>query len=141
MYAEWPAEDPCPLIARHLDPVKYKTGLLEASNVDALNKEMRQGGATPTVPVIVYTAWVWTRPQLAFSTPEVLQAQNQAKLLTNNAYIKTIPGAENRVLDDASHVMIHTRRPDAVMQGCARSAREGSFTVRHEWPHLSQAFR
>jgi len=117
MYAEWPAEIRAPLIARHLDPVKYKTGLLEASNVDALSDEMRRGGATPTVPVIVYTAMGMDATQLAFSTPEVVQAQNQAKLVTNNAYIKTVPGAENRVLDDASHLMIHTRRPDAVMQG------------------------
>lgn len=117
MYAEWPPEIRAPLIARHLDPVKYKTGLLEASNVDALNDEMRKGGSTPAVPVIVYTAMGMDATQLAFSTEEVVQAQNQAKLVTNNAYVRTVPGAENRVLEDASHVMIHTRRPDAVMQG------------------------
>lgn len=117
MYAEWPAELRAPLIDKHLDPVKYKTGLLEASNVDALNEEMRAGGPTPTVPVIIYTAMGMDPTQLAFSTEEVIRAQNQAKLTTNLAYIRTVPGAENRVLEDASHLMIHTRRPDAVLQG------------------------
>lgn len=117
MYAEWPPEIREPLIARHLDLTKYKTGLLEASNVDELNDEMRQGGTTPAVPVIVYTAMGMDATQLLFSTEEVVRAQNEAKLATNAAYARTVPGVESRVLEDASHLMIHTQRPDAVLQG------------------------
>ena len=48
-----------------------------------------------------------------------MRAQNQAKLITNKAYVESVPGAEHRVLEDASHVMIHTQRTDEVMQALA----------------------
>jgi hypothetical protein len=51
------------------------------------------------------------------SPEEVIQAQNQAKLATNTALARSVPGAVHRVLEDASHLMIHTRRPDAVIEG------------------------
>jgi pimeloyl-ACP methyl ester carboxylesterase len=117
MYAEWPAEKREPLIQRHLDPTQFRTGLLESSNVDELYEEMRRGGPTPTVPLIVYTAMGIDASQTVFSTEEVVLAQNAAKLATNSAFVRSVPGAENRVLEDASHAMIHTRRPDAVLQG------------------------
>jgi pimeloyl-ACP methyl ester carboxylesterase len=117
MYAAWPEDVRASLIERHLDITRYKTGLLEVSNVDALSDEIRSGGATPAVPVIVYTAMGMDPTQAAFATEDVIQAQNQAKLTTAEAYVRTVPGAENRVLDDASHLMLHTMRTDAVMQG------------------------
>jgi len=117
MYAAWPPDVRKALVERHLDPTLAKTGLLEASNVDALNDEMRGGGPIPAVPVIVYTATGIDPTQLAFSTEEVVRAQNEAKLVTNEAFVRSVPGAENRVLADASHLMLHTRRPDAVLQG------------------------
>jgi pimeloyl-ACP methyl ester carboxylesterase len=116
MYGEWPVEIREALIERHLDPVRYKTGLLEASNVDELSEEMRQGGAIPAIPVIVYTAMGIDATQLAFSTEEVVRAQNAAKLATNTAFARSVPGAESRVLEDASHLMIHTQHPGVVTQ-------------------------
>ncbi|HEX9166344.1 MAG TPA: alpha/beta hydrolase [Gemmatimonadales bacterium] len=117
MYAEWPPEIREPLIARHLSPAQVRTGLLEASNVDALYDEMRRGGPTPAVPVIVFTAMGIDATQLVFSTEEVVQAQNTAKLVTNTAFVRSVPGAESRVLDEASHVMLHVQCTGAVLDG------------------------
>jgi pimeloyl-ACP methyl ester carboxylesterase len=115
MYAEWPADIQGPLIDRHL--VRFKAGLLESGNVDAIYDEVRNGGSIPVVPTIVYTALGIDATQLAFNTEEVVRAQNQAKLVTNTAYVRAVPGAEHRVLEDASHVAIHTQYPDEVMRG------------------------
>jgi hypothetical protein len=83
----------------------------EASNVDQLYEEMRHGGPMPSVPVIVYTAMGIDASQTIFSTEEVVRAQNAAKLATNSAFVESLSGAENRVLEDASHAMIHAQRP------------------------------
>ena len=117
MYAEWPPDIRESLIERHLGPTQVRTGLLEASNADELYDETRQGGPIPAVPVIVYTAMGIDASQTVFSTEEVVRAQNQAKLATNSAFARSVPGGESRVLEYASHLMIHTRRPDALMQG------------------------
>lgn len=117
MYAEWPPEVRELLIDRHLNPTQVKAGMIEASNADALYDEVRQGGPTPAVPMIVFTAMGIDASQTVFMTEEVVRAQNEAKLATNSAFARSIPGAESRVLEDASHVTVHTRRPDAVVQG------------------------
>lgn len=117
MYATWPPEIREPLIARHLDPAHVRTGMLETSNADALYDELRHGGPIPPVPVIVYTAMGIDASQLVFATEEIARAQNAAKLKTNEAFARSVPGGESRVLEDASHVMLHTRRPGAVLQG------------------------
>ncbi|MGI9068449.1 MAG: alpha/beta fold hydrolase [Pyrinomonadaceae bacterium] len=117
MYAEWPPEVREPLIERHLKPTQVRTGLLETSNVDELYNETRRGGPIPAVPVIVYTAMGIDASQTVFSTEEVVRGQNAAKLATNTAFARSVPGGENRVLEDASHLTIHTRRPDAVIEG------------------------
>jgi len=117
MYKEWPPEIREPLIERHLDPAQVRAGMLEASNVDQLYEEMRRGGRMPAIPVIVYTAMGIDASQTIFSTEEVVRAQNAAKLATNSAFVESLSGAENRVLEDASHAMIHAQRPDAVLQG------------------------
>ena len=117
MYKEWPPEIREPLIERHLDPAQVRAGMLEASNVEQLSEEMRHGGPMPAVPVIVYTVMGIDASQTIFSTEEVVRAQNAAKLATNSAFVKSLPGAENRVLEDASHAMIHAQRPDAVLEG------------------------
>lgn len=117
MYAKWPREMREALIQRHLEPTQFRAGLLEASNVDELYAEMRLGCPMPAIPVIVYTAMGIDATQKVFSTEDVVLAQNAAKLATNSAFVRSVPGAENRVLEDASHAMIHTQRPDAVLQG------------------------
>jgi hypothetical protein len=113
MYAEWPAEVREPVVDRHI--TRFKAGLLESGNVDAIYDEVRGGGPVPVVPTIVYTALGIDAMQLAFNSEEVVRAQNQAKLATNIAYVKSVPGAENRVLEEASHVMIHTQYADEVI--------------------------
>jgi pimeloyl-ACP methyl ester carboxylesterase len=117
MYAAWPAEIRAALVERHVSPARIRAGLLEASNVDALNDELRNGGPVPSVPMIVYTAMGIDAMALAFSSEEVARANNQAKRATNEALAKSMPGAEHRVLEDASHLMLHAQRADAVIQG------------------------
>jgi pimeloyl-ACP methyl ester carboxylesterase len=117
MYKDWPAEIREPLIERHLDPAQVRAGMLEASNVDQLYEEMRQSGPMPGVPTIVYTAMGIDASQTIFSSEEVVRAQNAAKLATNSAFVESSSSAEHRVLEDASHAMIHAQRPDAVLQG------------------------
>jgi pimeloyl-ACP methyl ester carboxylesterase len=117
MYRDWPPEIRAPLIERHLDPARVRTGLLEASNVDDLYAELRGGGPIPAVPVIVYTAMGIDATQRVFSTDEVIRAQNEAKLATNLALARSVPGAESRVLEDASHLMLHIQQEEAVVQG------------------------
>ena len=113
MYAAWPAEVREPLIDRHI--TRFKAGLLESGNVDAIYDEIRHGGAVPVVPTVVFTALGIDATQLAFNSEEVVRAQNQAKLVTNTAYVESVPGAEHRVLQEASHVMIHTQHADEVI--------------------------
>ncbi|MEO8450966.1 MAG: alpha/beta hydrolase [Gemmatimonadota bacterium] len=117
MYAEWPPEIRAPLIERHLNLAQVAAGMREVANVDALYEEMRRGGTIPAVPVIVYTAMGIDASQTVFSTEEVVRAQNEAKLATNSAFARSVPGAESRVLEDVGHLMIHTQRQDAVLQG------------------------
>jgi pimeloyl-ACP methyl ester carboxylesterase len=117
MYEEWPPQVREALIERQLDPSRLAVGVMEGSNIEAIYQELRNGGPIPNVPMIVLTAMGSDAAQLVFSTPEVIQAQNEAKLKTAEAFVRSTPGAENRVLQDASHVMLHTRRPDAVIQG------------------------
>jgi pimeloyl-ACP methyl ester carboxylesterase len=117
MLAGWPAEIRGPLVERHLDMRYIPNGLKEASNVDALGAEIRSGGATPAVPTIVYTATGIDASQRMMSPEEVIEGNNQAKLACNEAFVAAVPGAEHRVLADASHVLIHIQREDAAVQG------------------------
>jgi pimeloyl-ACP methyl ester carboxylesterase len=117
MFAGWPAEIRGPLVERHLDMRYIPNGLKEAANVDALGAEIRSGGPTPAVPTIVYTATGIDASQRMMSPEEVIEGNNQAKLACNTAFVATVPGAEHRVLDDASHVLIHIQREDAAVQG------------------------
>lgn len=116
MYAAWPPEIRSALAKRHLDPARVKIGMLETSNADALGEEVRGGGLIPKVPVIVSTAMGIDASQMMFNNEEVVRAQNEAKLKTNAEFARSV-GGEHRVLEDAAHVTIHTKRPDAVVQG------------------------
>lgn len=116
MYATWPAEIRDPLIARHLSPARLSVGLDEGANVDRFYQEIRQGPPLAGVPLIVLTAMGIDASQRMFSPEPIIVAQNAAKLATAEALVRSVPGAENRVLDDASHAMMHGQRPDAVDQ-------------------------
>jgi pimeloyl-ACP methyl ester carboxylesterase len=117
MYKSWPPEIREALVTRHLGPARVKIGLVEANNAEQLYDEVRHGGPIPPVPTIVYTAMGIDAAQLMFSSEEVVRAQNQAKLITNEAFARSMPGAESRVLEDAGHAMVHAQRLDTVMEG------------------------
>jgi hypothetical protein len=91
--------------------------MLEARNVEELYDEIRQGGPIPPMPLIVVTAMGIDAIQTLFSSEEIVRGQNQAKLASHMVLVRWVPGAQHRVLEDASHAMIHARRPDAVLEG------------------------
>ena len=115
MYADWTPELRKLVVDRHI--LRFKAGLQEAAGADAVYEEVRHGGAVPVVPTILFTALGIDPMQLAFNPEEVVRAQNQAKLVTNTAYAAAVPGAEHRVLPDASHVKLHIQCVDDVMRG------------------------
>jgi pimeloyl-ACP methyl ester carboxylesterase len=117
MYASWPPDLREAMVTRHLGPARVKTGLVEANNAQQLYDEVRHGGPVPPVPTIVYTAMGIDPAQVVFSSEEVVRAQNQGKLITNEAFARSIPGAESRVLADAGHAMLHIQGLDAVVEG------------------------
>jgi len=117
MYADWPVEIRDPLIARHLAPSRVSAGLDEGSNVERLYQEIRQGPPIGAVPLIVYSAMAVDASQRMFAPEAIISAQNAARHATAEALARSVPGAEHRVLGDASHAMLHGQRPDAVVQG------------------------
>jgi pimeloyl-ACP methyl ester carboxylesterase len=117
MYADWPAEIREPLIERHLEPTRIPAGMDEGKNIEQLYDEIRQGPSISAIPLIVCTAMWIDASQRVFSPDEIIRAQNAAKLATNESLARSVPGAENRQLDAASHGMLHAQRPDSVIQG------------------------
>ncbi len=117
MLADWPAEIREALIDRHVDPAFFPIGMLEGRNADELYDEIRKGGPTPSIPLIVLTAMGIDASQTLFSSEDIVRAQNQAKLASHVVLVRSVPGAQHRVFEDASHAMFHTRRPDAVLEG------------------------
>lgn len=115
MYPGWPAPILAALIDRHTDPAIFPNGLLEAKNVDELNEEIRAGGPIPPVPMVVITALGIDDFQRMWTDDETITAQNDAKLKSHEILVRSQPGAEHRLLDDASHVKLCAQRPDAIV--------------------------
>ncbi|GAA2103450.1 alpha/beta fold hydrolase [Actinomadura alba] len=116
--ADWPAEIREPLIEYHVSLEGLKAGAQEASNVDRLNDELRQAGM-PDVPLIVLTAVGIDSFKRAVShgTPEsLLHEEIEGKRRLYTALAESVSRGENRLIDDAGHVTITFRRPDAVLQ-------------------------
>ncbi len=114
MYPGWPAPILKALVDRHTDPARFPIGLLEAKNIDELNDEIRSGGPIPPVPMIVITALGIDDFQRMWASDEIIQGQNAAKRQSHEILVRSHPGAEHRILEDASHVKLVSQRPDAV---------------------------
>lgn len=116
--ADWPEEIREPLIDYHVSLEGLKVGAREGSNLDLLNDELRQVGM-PDVPLIVLTATGIDAFKEAVSqgTPaSLLHEEIEGKRRLYTALAESVSHGENRLIEDAGHVTIAFRRPDAVLQ-------------------------
>jgi pimeloyl-ACP methyl ester carboxylesterase len=116
--ADWPEEIREVLIERHVSPDWLRAGLQEAKNVDQLYEEVRDAGQMPDLPLIILTSMGIDPFKAAVSqgTPEsLLREEIEGKRRLYTTWAHSLHG-ENRLIEDAGHVTLHFRRPDAVLQ-------------------------
>jgi pimeloyl-ACP methyl ester carboxylesterase len=120
MFAKWPDSVREPLIAYHLRSSRKSLQEWPArsrKNVKGeLLDEIRHGGHTPDVPLIVLIAMGIDPFMAAFLPEPYLRAMNERKHVIYEKLVGSVPCGEHRVLEDAGHTTIHTDRPDAVVQ-------------------------
>ncbi|WP_204049636.1 alpha/beta fold hydrolase [Microbispora siamensis] len=117
--ADWPADLREPLVDSHVSREWLLTGIREAANIEAVRDEIRAAGPLPDVPLIILTALAIDPFKQAVSAgvPEkLLQAENDGKTRLYNEFAASVPRGENRIVEDAGHVTLPFRRPDAVVQ-------------------------
>jgi pimeloyl-ACP methyl ester carboxylesterase len=114
MFAEWPDSIRERLIEYHLR--SWRMGLREVKNQSQLYDEVRSGGNMPDVPLLVLTAMGVDQFQTAFMSDSYVREMNEAKRVLYAALATSVPRGEQRVLENAGHVTIHTDSPDAVVQ-------------------------
>lgn len=117
--ADWPEEIREPLIERHVSLEWLRVGLQEAKNVHQLYDEVRHAGQVPDVPLIVLSSMGIDSFKAAVSqgtSESLLREEIEGKRRLYTALAESVPRGENRLIDDAGHVTIHLRRPDAVLQ-------------------------
>lgn len=115
MFAEWPDSVREPLIERHLDPESFHVFALER-NLPVLFEELRKGGGTPDVPLIVCTGMGIDPGQAYFMSEQLLRGQNEAKRVLYAALAESVPRGEHRVFSDGGHSWLHVERADDVLQ-------------------------
>jgi pimeloyl-ACP methyl ester carboxylesterase len=116
--ADWPEAIREQLIACHVSPEWFRVGSQEAKNRHQLHDELRHAGPMPDVPLIVLTAMEIDAFKKAVSEgiPEsLLREEIAGKRRLYTALAASVPRGENRLIDDAGHLTIHWRRPDAVL--------------------------
>jgi pimeloyl-ACP methyl ester carboxylesterase len=116
---EWPAEIREILIERHVSPDWLRAGLEEAKNVDQLYDEVRNAGPMPDLPLIILTSMGIDSFKEAVSqgtSESLLHEEIEGKRRLYTAWADSIMRGENRLIEDAGHVTLHYRRPDAVVQ-------------------------
>jgi pimeloyl-ACP methyl ester carboxylesterase len=110
----WPVAVRAPLIALHL--AAWRTGFLEGMNVEVVCEELRRGGPTPDVPLIVMTAMGIDPAQRAF-VPDLVQRQIiEGKHTLNELIARSVPRGRHVVVEDAAHAWITMDRPEVVLQ-------------------------
>jgi hypothetical protein len=109
----WPDAVREPLIALHLSA--WRTGLLEGMNVEVVCEELRHGGPTPDVPLLVMTAMGIDSAQQAFVPDSVQRQVNEGKHTLNELIARSVPRGRH-VAVDAAHAWITMDRLDAVHQ-------------------------
>ena len=119
MFASWPQEVREPLIDWHLKSLRKTFQEWPASDRTGkgrLMTELRNGGNTPDVPLIVLCA-MGIDPSMAAIMPEsYLRKINDGKRVLYTALAESVPHGEYRAVENAGHTTIHTDRPDAVVR-------------------------
>jgi pimeloyl-ACP methyl ester carboxylesterase len=114
--ADWPPELRELLIDRHLDPEWLRIDALENSNLAELADELRHGGKVPDMPLIVLTALAPDPGQRLLISERQLRELSDRKRAFYAAVAESVPGGQDRVLEDAAPSSVHVDRPDAVVQ-------------------------
>ncbi|MEV1202320.1 alpha/beta hydrolase [Microbispora rosea] len=117
--AHWPAGLREPLVDSHVSREWLLTGIREAANIQAVHDEIRAAGPLPDVPMIILTAPAidpFKQAVSAGTSEELLQAENDGKTRLYNEFAASVPRGENRIVEDAGHVTLPFRRPEAVAQ-------------------------
>lgn len=117
--ADWPEAIREALIEHHVSPEWVRVGIEEAKNVDQLGDEVRGAGPMPDVPLIILCSMAIDTFKRAVSggTPEsLLHAEIEGKRRLYTEWANSFPSGEVRLVDDAGHVTLSMRRPDAVLQ-------------------------
>ena len=110
----WPVAVREALIAHHL--AAWRTGLLEGMNMEVVCEELRHGGPTPDVPLVVMTAMGIDPAQRAFASDPVQRQINEGKHTLNELIARSVPRGRHVVVDDAAHAWITMDRPEVVLQ-------------------------
>jgi pimeloyl-ACP methyl ester carboxylesterase len=116
---EWPAEIREILIERHVSPDWLRVGLQETKNVDQLYDEVRNAGPMPDLSLIILTSMSIDSFKEAVSqgtSESLLREEIEGKRRLYTAWADSFMRGENRLIEDAGHVTLHYRRPDAVVQ-------------------------
>ncbi|TQS25896.1 alpha/beta hydrolase [Microbispora sp. KK1-11] len=117
--ADWPAGLREPLVDSHVSREWLLTGIREAANVKAVHDEIRAAGPLPDVPMIILTAVAvdpFKRAVSAGASDELLQAETDGKTRLYNDFAASVPRGENRIVEDAGHVTLPFRRPEAAVR-------------------------
>ena len=120
MLRGWPDSVRGPLVEYHLRSLRKSLqewpAHLRRNAEEGLFAEIRGGGDTPDVPLIVLTAMGIDPFMAAFMPQAFLRQVNECKLVMYRAFAESVPRGENRVVENAGHTTIHTDRADAVVQ-------------------------
>ncbi len=134
MFASWPQEVREPLIDWHLRSLRKTFQEWPASDRTGkgrLMTELRNGGNTPDVPLIVLCAMGIDPSMAAIMSESYLRKLNDGKRVLYTALAESVPRGEYREVENAGHDTIHTDRPDAVMRAIRDlidSIRDGATT-------------
>ena len=114
LYEAWPEPLRTELVDHHL--TEWRTGITETANMESeLYDELRAGGPTPDVPMIVLTAMGPNPFWSAFVTPGEQQAAMDGIRRLHADLAASVSKGEQRLLDGATHQYLHIEQPDAVL--------------------------
>ncbi|GAA5184272.1 alpha/beta hydrolase [Rugosimonospora acidiphila] len=115
LYARWPAHVREPLIDYHL--ASWRVGVEETVNFEGeVYDELRGGGPLPDVPLIVFSAMGRNAYWAQHASEELMRATHEGIRAMQAALAGSVPRGEHRVLDSASHAILHLQGEDAILQ-------------------------